>query len=130
MASGRAVGGGAGAEAPDESAGIPLSGTVAWRKIVPGQLRPVAGGGFGVRIRQADDRYYDALARWRGVDLGSASEGLAAEPDPPAWRVRVRATASPRSRTVTVEAADEADARDKALAHVGARWTVIEVDAL
>jgi Tfp pilus assembly protein PilZ len=120
-------------QAPGESAGIPLSGTVAWRKIVPGQLRPVAGGGFGVRIRQADARYYDALARWRGIDPGLASDGFAADPsgpEQPAWRVRVRATASPRSRTVTVEAADEADARDKALAHVGARWTVIEVDAL
>ena len=86
-----------------------------------------------MRIQQADDRYYDALARWRRVEPGVVGEGLGvdpAQPEQPAWRVRVRATASPRSRTVTVEAADEAEAREKALAHVGASWTVLEVDTL
>ena len=120
--------------APDEGAGIPLSGTVAWRKTVPGQLHPVSGGGFGVSIRQADARYYAALARWTHVGAGIGADASAADDAPrhevSEWRVRVRAVASPRSRTLTIEAATEDEARERALAHVGASWSVIEVAAL
>lgn len=124
-------------QAPGERAGISLSGTVAWRKVVPGQLRQVAGGGFGLRILQADERYYSALARWMRLDEDVAADALPAE-EPvsaaaeaqPSWRVRVRAASSPRSRTVTVEAASAVEAREKALAHVGSCWHVIEIDAL
>jgi len=109
-------------QAPGESAGIPLAGTVAWRKLVPSQLRQVAGGGVGIRIDRADERYYNVLARWTRTEVGDAAG--------PAWRVRVRASASPRSRTVTVEAETSDEARERALAHVGADWQVIEISPL
>jgi Tfp pilus assembly protein PilZ len=106
-------------QAPGESDGIPLAGTVAWRKLVPSQLRQVAGGGFGIRIDRADERYYSVLSRWMRTEVSGAAG--------PAWRVRVRASASPRSRTVTVEAETADEAREKALAHVGADWHVLEI---
>lgn len=119
-------------QVPDEKEGIALEGTVAWRKVVPGQLRQLAGGGFGCRIDNADERYYRVLACWMGSDV----QGVALEAPPPdgprhpTWRVRVRARTGPRSRTVTVEAATLEAARSEALSHAGEGWHVIEVEAL
>ncbi len=95
---------------PGEDRRIPLSGTVAWRKSMPGQLRPLEGGGVGVRIDHADQRYYGALARWMRVEVGDTTDGSCATEEgaeaQPSWRVRVRASTSPRSRSLTVEAAN------------------------
>ncbi|MGI9592704.1 MAG: PilZ domain-containing protein [Myxococcota bacterium] len=132
---------------PGESYGIALSGTVAWRKLVPSRLRKVAGGGFGLRIDQADERYYRALARWMqpddggpaevvrgangGVEDVSVTRVLAQDaPLQPAWRVRVRAAESPRSRSLTVEAPDAEQARAIAMRHIGRDWEVLEVEPL
>lgn len=121
-------------QAPGEQSGIELSGTVAWRKAVPSQLRQLAGGGFGIRIERADERYYGALARWMRVEMPDRERGsYRAEPLPvplPAWRVRVRADGSTRSRALTLEAETATEAREMALDHVGAGWRVIEIDAL
>jgi len=124
-------------QAPDESFGIPLSGTVAWRKVVPNQLRTMQGGGFGLRIEQADERYYRAVARWmriEPVEPGTPNRrprrSLFEDSGMPSWRVRVRAADSPRSRSLTVEAPDAEQARKEALEHVGHGWNVIEVESL
>ena len=120
--------------APGEKSGIQLTGTVAWRKAVPGQLRQLAGGGFGIRIERADERYYGALARWMRVETPDGRRGShPAEPVAaplPTWRVRVRADGSTRSRALTLEAESATEAREMALRHIGAGWRVIEIDGL
>jgi Tfp pilus assembly protein PilZ len=113
--------------APDEGDGIPLEGTVAWRKVVPGQLRQVTGGGFGLQIERADERYYQALARWMCVEI---AEPGTPQPEASAWRVRIRAGTGPRSRSLTVEAPNAEDAGSIALEHAGEGWRVIEVAEL
>jgi Tfp pilus assembly protein PilZ len=122
-------------QVPDEGPAIALEGTVAWRKVVPGQLRQLTGGGFGLRIQNADERYYQALARWLPCEPDAAGAEGSPEPvtDGPArltWRVRVRARGGPRSRLVTVEAATVEAAHSEALRHTGEGWRVIEVEAL
>ena len=65
-----------------------------------------------------------------------AGPGTDASPDDPPrhreleWRGRVRADGRPRSRTLTIVAATEDEARERALAHVGGSWAVIDVAAL
>jgi len=122
-------------QAPDVSLRIPLAGVVAWRKVVPSQLRQVAGGGFGVSIREADERYYRALSRWMRIGRGGVLPGVPSQKEiealeHPVWRVRVRVTGGNRSRSLSVEAPDSVQARETALRHVGAGWSVLEVDIL
>lgn len=120
--------------APGEGEGITLQGTVAWRKVVPGQLQQLSAGGFGLEIENADERYYQALARWMRVEGGSSGvemeTGTDPDPDLPTWRVRVRASTGPRTRTLSLEAASSEEAREAALGHIGGDWRVIEIEAL
>jgi len=107
---------------------------VAWRKLVPGQLQMISAGGFGLEIENADERYYQALARWMRVEIGGSGTAVepdaSAEPAPPNWRVRVRASTGPRTRSLTLEAASSEEARESALRHVGDGWRVIDVEEL
>jgi DNA-binding transcriptional regulator YdaS (Cro superfamily) len=70
------------------------------------------------------------------ADPGRAASGWVreelrpAEADPPSYRVRVRAVASPRTRTLTIEAATHEAARREALRYTGEGWRVIDVEAL
>jgi Tfp pilus assembly protein PilZ len=123
--------------APESERSIPLQAKVVWRRLVPPQLRSVARGGMGVAIQRADESYYVLLARWMRSALPvtpaplatPAAAPAAAEPaGSPSWRVRVRSSTGPRSRTLTVEASSAEEARGEALRHTGEGWRVIGVD--
>ncbi len=126
--------------------------------IVPSQLIKVARGGVGVRIINAPEGYYkfmDALGviadagtskieqlENRRTKSAVASPVAEAEPEseaepeaeekPPAplpqFRVRIKQSQGPRSRTVSVEADSEEDARRQALHAAGAGWVVLGVE--
>jgi len=122
--------------------------------IVPAHLLKVARGGVGVRIINAPEGYYqfmDALgvtadagtSKIEQLENRRAQSGLAppvaeAEPEPeveekppaaqPKFRVRIKQSQGPRSRTVSVEADSEEDARRQALHAAGAGWVVLGVD--
>jgi len=123
---------------PDAERSIPVQGKVVWRRVVPHQLRSMARGGMGVQIQRADESYYVLLARWMRTELPVASSAPSDPPvraraensDLPCWRVRVRAVAGPRSRTLTVEAQSSDAAREQALRHTGEGWRVLKVDKL
>jgi Tfp pilus assembly protein PilZ len=107
---------------------IPVRATVVWRRIVPHQLRSVAGGGLGVKIQRADESYYQLLATWmRG--MGDTQRAAPAQAALTRYRIRVLSESGPRSRTFTVRATSVEEARAEALERVGHGWRVIEVDA-
>lgn len=122
--------------APESSRSIPVVGKVVWKRVVPHQLRSMARGGVGVRIDRADESYYVLLTRWMRTELPVARSAEPAEaPAPPTptlvtWRLRVRATMSPRTRTLTVEATSREGACADALRYAGEGWRVIEVEAV
>jgi uncharacterized protein (TIGR02266 family) len=123
--------------APEERRSIPLQGKVVWRRVVPHQLRSMARGGMGVQIERADESFYVLLARWMRTELPVPSaapapraSAAALPTELPGWRVRVRAVAGPRTRTLTVEAESSQGAREAALRHAGDGWRVLQVEKL
>lgn len=121
---------------PDSQRSIPVQGKVVWRRVVPHQLRSMARGGMGLQIQHADESYYMLLARWMRTELPvpsrdpsrAVASAQAEAPEGPSWRVRIRAVAGPRTRTLTVEAASSGGAREEALRHVGDGWRVLAVE--
>ena len=124
------------------------------RKVVaPSHLIKVARGGVGVRIVNAPEAYYQFMdALGVEVDAGPSkfqraenqrarpevrSPVAEAEPeakvgaDPPApqpkFRVRIKQSKGPRSRTLSVDADSAEDARSQALHAAGAGWIVLDV---
>jgi hypothetical protein len=125
------------------------------RKAVPAQLLTVAHGGIGVRILAAPELFYQLLTTTRGPSTGGTRrapgvERAAGSPPParpaqprrgpaparapvaprvPAVRFRVRVSArhGARSRTLQVEAADEAAARREVSEELGDDWKILEI---
>jgi len=119
--------------------------------VVPARLLKVARGGVGVRITNAPEAYYqfmdelgvaadagkskiEQLENRRGRSAAAPpAAATGAEPQaeaaPPAaqpqYRVRIKQSQGPRSRTVSVEAESEDDARRQALHAAGAGWIVL-----
>lgn len=97
---------------------------VVWRRVVGAHVRGLSIGGFGARIQYAPDAWFGFLSGLAG------SEVEAPAPERPAagvYRVRLRLAGSPRTRIVVVESADEAAARERALAVAGAQWIVLDL---
>jgi hypothetical protein len=122
------------------------------------QLLKVARGGVGVRIINAPEAYYQFMDELGvAADAGTskieqlenrrarsaAAPPLAeakSEPDSepeakaeapalqPKFSVRIKQSQGPRSRTVSVEADSEDDARRQALHAAGAGWIVLGVE--
>jgi Tfp pilus assembly protein PilZ len=124
---------------PDAERSIPVQGKVVWRRVVPHQLRSMARGGMGLQIQRADESYYMLLARWMRTELPVASparsgpaEGARASAASklPSWRVRVRAVAGPRTRTLTIDAESSESARELAMRHSGNGWRVLLIEKL
>ena len=122
------------------------------RKAVPAQLLTVAHGGIGVRILAAPEMYYQLLTTARGPSSGGTRRAPGGEraagspasarpaqprrgpaparaPRAPAVRFRVRVSArhGARSRTLQVEAADEAAARREVSEELGDDWKILEI---
>lgn len=118
---------------PGDAPTIPLRAEVIWRRVVPSQLRSTARGGMGVRIVRADETYYNALADWMRVSLDprpATASQTPEEPSQPSWRVRVRALGTPRTRSVSVEAASNDAAGDAAIEYLGKGWQVIAIERI
>ena len=115
---------------PGDAAAIPLQAEVVWRRVVPSQLRSSAHGGMGVRIVRADETYYNALADWMRISLEEEKRLAGPSVETPAWRVRVRAVGTVRTRFVSVDADSDEAARSAALAYVGEGWQVLDVESL
>jgi len=106
---------------------VPVDARVVWRRVVAPHLRTVSTGGMGVHIQYASDAYFGLVA---GLAAGAPTNE--AEPAPraarPCYHVRLRLAGSPRSRSVVVEAADEAEARQRALDLAGHGWLVLALE--
>ena len=103
-------------------ADLPVDASVVWRRVVAPHLRTVSTGGIGLHIRHASDAWYGFLA---GL-AGSAAPETGSAPLP-AYRVRLRLADSVRTRTLVVAAADEQEARQRALEALSGAWAVIEL---
>jgi len=126
--------------------------------VVPAMLLKVARGGVGVRIINAPEAYYQFMddlgvtadagtSKIEQLENRRAKSAVAppvaeaeskrepepeAEAEPPApqpqFRARIKQSHGPRSRTVSVEADSEDDARRQALHAAGAGWIVLGVE--
>jgi len=122
---------------------VPLCASVVWKRVVPHQLRSVAQGGFGVRITQAGETYYQLLAAWMRVEVpasrapapsGGASREAAPRLRPDTqtstYRLRLRQTSGPRSKTFSIEAVSAEEAGAEALRRTGAGWQIIDIESI
>ena len=106
---------------------IGLRGEIVWRRKVAPELRSVAQGGVGVRIRSAPESYY-ALVEQAAL----AEHSLEASAEKPGestqrFRARLRHRAEIRTRSLDVDARDRDDAERCALARVGEGWKILEI---
>jgi Tfp pilus assembly protein PilZ len=125
---------------PGEARKLPLEAEVVRMVAVPAHLLAVAHGGVGVRIPNPPEAYYDfmetlgvsagsreAEAESRTAEKSATSAETGGQP-PQRYRVRVKQTQGPRSRSLDVTAGSEDEARDRALAEVGEGWQVLLVE--
>ena len=116
-----------------EADALELDAEVVWRRVVAAHLRTITHAGVGLRIRRAPEPFYALLLRLQHGDGEAAPRAPAASaPTPPAasFRIRVKQTAGPRSKILTMTGASEAEARHRALAQTGHGWTVLEVERI
>jgi hypothetical protein len=116
--------------AVQDGAPISLEARVVWRRVVPPHLRAVSMGGMGLRIQRASGAYLGFVAALAAPVRAEGSDTAAPQPAQPSFRVRLRLAGSPRTRVVKISAADEASASDRARQQAGARWTVMDVEAV
>jgi hypothetical protein len=123
---------------------------VARRQAVPRELAGVVRGGLGLRVERPPEAYFRLIGMEGAAEEKPRGPGMAtqivqnrpagpspaaAPPKPPPapalpeYRVRVKQTAGPRSRTLKLPAADPADARKRALRELGAGWEILSVEA-
>lgn len=98
---------------------IALDARVVWKRVVSSSLHSVTPGGMGLRIEAAPERWYEFLAGAFGADP--------APPSLPRFRVRIKRSGGPRSRTLLVHCASEGEARQRALEEAGPDWHVLEL---
>jgi PilZ domain len=123
--------------------------SVARRQVVPRELAGVVRGGLGLRIQRPPEAYFRLIGmegtaeeKPRGLGMETqvvqnrpAEKPRAPEPPkpPPApalpeYRIRVKQTDGPRSRTLKLGASGADDARKRALAELGRGWEVLTVE--
>jgi hypothetical protein len=110
-----------------------LRARVARRRKVPQELQTLENAGLGLRLIDPPPEFRALLTGGRllaGQDEDAPDRASATPPPPlPSFRVRMRRSGSPRSRTLLVQGADEAQARRRAQAQVGDAWELLEVEA-
>ena len=114
------------------SRAIALDAMVMWNRTVAAQLRGVRHGGVGLQIRNAHESYYNLLAEvsdtegslWRAA--GGTRQRVEETPVY-GFRVRIKKAGAPRSRTLFLSCADEAEARSRATTVAGSGWEILEV---
>jgi hypothetical protein len=121
-----------------DSAETVLRAQVARNKQVPAQLTSVARGGVGLRILDAPLAYYEQVnaldnVAGEGVRIvGAAAPVAAPSPAPPQsrFRVRVKQSDGPRSRSLEILANSADEARTRALSDAGVGWEAVVVEAI
>lgn len=108
----------------DAAMPLGVDACVVWRRVVGAHLRSVSTGGFGARIQYAPDAWFGFLSGLAGSEVETPAPE---RPGGAVYRVRLRLAGSPRTRIVVVESADEAAARERALAVAGAHWVVLDL---
>lgn len=132
---------------------LEVEATVARRQAVPRELASVARSGLGLRVERPPAAYFELLGVEgvtvdRGASAGvpplppasasgrapaaAAAQPAATVPAPDlrrAFRVRAKQTSGPRSRTLEVRAVSKDEARQRALADLGAGWEILTVEA-
>lgn len=119
----------------DATEPILIRAIVARNKQVPPQLTSVARGGVGLKIVDAPSAYYETIASLEGGDSRRQTSAPAASPAAPQpartrFRVRVKQSDGPRSRSVEILAESPDEARERALAEVGAGWEAVAADSI
>jgi hypothetical protein len=123
-----------------------VEASVARRQVAPPQLASVVRGGLGLRVEEPPPAYFKLIGveppkaggRGRGgssAAAGPAPQAPAAPPAPPPedtrveFRVRVKQSDGPRSRTLKVKAGSPSEARRNALAELGRGWEILSIEA-
>ncbi len=134
--------------APDGSE-FEVDASVARRQVAPPQLSTVVRGGLGLRVEHPPEAYFRligfAAAEAARKERRAAAPGTrrpsapataaaapAAPPPPPpehAFRVRVKQSDGPRSRSFTVRAPTKDEARKRAQAELGRGWEILSIEA-
>lgn len=112
-----------------------LHARVARTKQVPTQLTTIAHGGVGLHLRDTPRPYLEAIALLeRGSGLRAADapkpDATPATTDRSRFRVRVKQSDGPRSRSIDLVANDAEQARAMALREVGEGWEAVSADRL
>jgi uncharacterized protein YndB with AHSA1/START domain len=121
--------------APDGGTAFEVRARVARRRRVPQNLQSYEAPGIGLQLIDPPPEFARLLAGGRseegGADADEAEEAEKAPAPPapvlPSFRLRLRQTGSPRSRTLRIEAADEAAARARAAPELAKGWEIVEI---
>lgn len=108
-----------------------LRARVARTKQVPTQLTTIAHGGVGLRLREVPKHYLEAIERLdsgTGLRAGEQPKASAPAVDRPRFRVRVKQSDGPRSRSIDLCADDPEQARAFALREVGTGWEAVSAE--
>jgi hypothetical protein len=116
--------------ARDGSPAFKVRARVARRRRVPQNLQSYESPGIGLQVIDPPPEYEKLV---QGAKLEASAQESAAEGEaPPAkrlpcFRLRLRQTGSPRSRTLEVEAEDASAARAKAARELASGWEIVEI---
>jgi hypothetical protein len=114
-----------------EGADIEVEANVARRYVVPRRLVSVVRGGVGLRIDSPSEDFLqlvDSAARREDPHPRAADTPPAESSQGSAYRVRVKQTSGPRSRTLRITAASEQEAKVAASAALDEGWEILAVD--
>ena len=114
--------------APDGSPAFEVRARVARRRRVPQNLQSYESPGIGLQAIDPPPEFA-RLAQGEKLDPGDEEGESEAPPVKPlpCFQLRLRQTGSPRSRTLQIEAEDEAAARAKAAAELASGWEIVEI---
>ena len=103
-------------------ANLEVDARVVWKRVVQGGLRGVDHGGVGFVIKRASGSYYEFLERISESDTPPEAAAPLSR-----YHVRAHLHGTPRSRSLTVFAESEDEARDQVLQKLGDNWSVIDL---
>ena len=115
--------------ARDGGAAFEVRARVARRRRVPQNLQSYEVPGIGLQVIDPPPEFAKLLAGGKPEEDAPAGEAEEAPPAPAllGFRLRLRQTGSPRSRTLRIEAADEAAARAQAANELANGWEIVEI---
>jgi hypothetical protein len=114
--------------ARDGGTAFEVRARVARRRRVPQNLQSYEAPGIGLQVIDPPPEFAKLVAGHKPEESGAPQDAPAAPPPAlPSFRLRLRQTGSPRSRTLRVEAVDEAAARAQAAPELANGWEIVEI---